>query len=167
VAYKECEEMIAIKIFQEFLDEDGAYRTDMEPEVINEAIAELQTLQAHIEELTDELKRSNKTLNEAYRIGKSQADEMDRFWAAFGLLSEQITIDDAIVFFKNKDARIAELEQPKTCETCEHSFYFEAADYFICSNEKNKSYCYKCETPHDMEITNDFGCTHYTTKAQQ
>lgn len=50
-----------------------------------------------------ELGAAKKVAQDAYTLGASQAAEMDRFWGAFGLLDENISVDDAIAFFKAKD----------------------------------------------------------------
>ena len=65
---------------------------------------------AELKEKDKKIKTAKKIAQEAYTLGKKQAAEMDRFWAEFGLLGEDITINDAIAFFKAKDRCIAELE---------------------------------------------------------
>ena len=68
-------------------------------------------------EMLDEIERLQKEneemrilLLEAVNLGEKQADEMDRYWNAIGLLDENISIDDAIKEYKNLQARITELE---------------------------------------------------------
>ena len=65
---------------------------------------------AELKEKDKKIKTAKKVAQDAYILGVSQAAEMDRFWAEFGLLDENISVDDAIAFFKTKDERIAELE---------------------------------------------------------
>jgi len=80
----------------------------------------------------EQLQKTESVLQQAYALGKAQADEMDRFWAAFGLLNEKITIDDAIAFFKDKDKRIAEFQKSGNhvdCSKCEYEHHKTARDY--------------------------------------
>ena len=66
---------------------------------------------AELKEKDKKTKTAKKIAQEVYTLGKKQAAEMDRFWAEFGLLDEDITINDAIAFFKAKDKCIAELKE--------------------------------------------------------
>lgn len=49
-------------------------------------------------------------LKKYIELGEKQALEFDRFFDAFGLKSENISIDDAINFFKAKDKEIERLK---------------------------------------------------------
>ena len=62
--------------------------------------------EAELKAKDEELGVAKKVAQDAYILGASQAAEMDRFWAEFGLLDENISVDDAIAFFKAKDERI-------------------------------------------------------------
>ena len=62
--------------------------------------------EAELKEKDEEIETAKKIAQDAYTLGASQAAEMDRFWGAFGLLDENISVDDAIAFFKAKDERI-------------------------------------------------------------
>ena len=50
-------------------------------------------------------------LKKCIELGEKQALEFDRFFDAFGLKSENISIDDAINFFKAKDEEIERLKE--------------------------------------------------------
>ena len=54
------------------------------------------THEAELKEKVEEIETAKKIAQDAYTLGASQAAEMDRFWEAFGLLDENISVDDAV-----------------------------------------------------------------------
>ena len=64
-----------------------------------------------IEDMLEEIFDDHKAqLKKCIELGEKQALEFDRFFDAFGLKSENISIDDAINFFKAKDEEIERLK---------------------------------------------------------
>lgn len=48
------------------------------------------------------------------------------------------------------------LQQPKSCSTCKHSFYWKEIDRLECT-KLDKPYCFNCEEELSMvEVTGDF-----------
>ena len=92
--------------------------------LLNDMGRAISKLSGELKAKDEELGVAKKVAQDAYTLGASQTAEMDRFWAEFGLLDENISVDDAIAFFKAKDERIAELEaiaqKMKHCGNCRY-----------------------------------------------
>ena len=75
--------------------------------LLNDMGRAISKLSGELKAKDEELGVAKKVAQDAYILGVSQAAEMDRFWSAFGLLDENISVDDVITFFKAKEKLIA------------------------------------------------------------
>lgn len=52
-------------------------------------------------------------LEEAVRLGKSQADEFDRFWQAIGMGTAETSVDDCIKLWQSRESELATIREER------------------------------------------------------